>query len=213
MQCSEFLKYSEEWMEGGRRPAADAHVNECARCRGLIAEMEAIALSASALAAETPEPSERVWTALRERLETEGLIRQRGFGERFSDLFAVLPRPALAGAYVSVLLAALVLGSISMTPLQEAIELQRPQSPKLMLQPLFAQAEQREIVKLYGRDPAVAATYRDGLEVVDKFIALCEKTVREEPRNQMAREYLYAAYQQKADLLVTMTERGTGGEE
>ncbi len=213
MQCVEFLNYSEQWMEGGRAPAATAHVNECARCRGLIAEMESIARLAGELAAETPEPSERVWTALRSQLESEGLIRQQGFGDLFANLFAVLPRPALAGAYVAVLLAALMLGSLSMTPLQEAMDLQRLPSPDVMLQPQFAQAEQREMVKLHGHDPAVTASYRDNLEIVDKFIALCEKTVREEPRNHMAREYLYAAYQQKADLLATMTEHGVGGEE
>lgn len=205
MQCNEFLKYSEQWMEGGRQANAAAHVNACPLCRGFIAEMEAIARSAGELAAEMPEPSERVWVALRAQLEAEGLIRKNSFGNWFADVFAVLPRPALAGAYVAVLLAALMLGSLSMTPLQEAMELQRPQSADLMLQPQFAQAEQSEMVKLRGRDPAVAATYRDNLEIVDKFIALCEKTVREEPRNQMAREYLYAAYQQKADLLATMT--------
>ena len=212
MQCNEFLKYSDEWLEGGRQPAAAAHVNECPRCRGFIAEMEAIAQSAGELAAETPAPSERVWTALRAQLEAEGLVRQSGFREWIAELFAVLPRPALAGAYITVLLAALVLGSISMTPLQEAMDLQRSPSPDLMLQPQFAQAEQREMVKLHGHDPAVTATYRDSLEIVDKFIALCEKTVREEPRNQIAREYLYSAYQQKAELLASMTERGRGGD-
>ena len=58
----------------------------------------------------------------------------------------------------------------------------------------------------------MTATFRDSLEIVDKFIALCDKTVREEPRNQMAREYLYSAYQQKAELLASMTERGTRGD-
>lgn len=213
MQCNEFLKYSEQWMEGGRQPAAAAHVNACPRCRGLIAEIEAIAQSAGELAAETPEPSERVWVALRAQLEDEGLIRQKGFADWLADVFAVLPRPALAGAYVAVLLAALMVGSLSMTPLQEALDLQRQQSTDLMLQPQFSQAEQKEMVKLHAHDPAVTTTYRDNLEIVDKFIALCEKTVREEPRNQMAREYLYAAYQQKADLLATMAENGVGGDE
>lgn len=212
MQCNEFLKYSEEWMEVGRPPAAAGHIKECAHCRGFIAEMEAIVESAGALAAESPEPSEHLWTSLRTQLESEGLIRGKGLGEWFTELFAVLPRPALAGAYVTVLLVALVLGGISITPLQETTDLQRPQSPDLMLQPQFAQAEQREMVNLHGHDPAVTATYRDSLEIVDKFIALCEKTVREEPRNQVAREYLYAAFQQKAELLASMTERGTGGE-
>ena len=129
MQCNEFLNYSEQWMEGGRQPAAATHVDACPRCRGMIAEMEAIAQSARELAGETPEPSERVWVALRAQLEAEGLIRQRGFGDWFAGVFAVLPRPALAGAYVAVLIMALILGSLSISPFQDAMEFQRPQSP------------------------------------------------------------------------------------
>lgn len=206
MQCNEFLNYSGEWMEGGRSAAAAAHLNSCARCRGLIADMERISQAASALAEETPEPPARVWLALRAQLESEGLIRQPGVGDWFAGLFAALPRPALASAYVAVLLAALVLGSVSLTPVQEAT------APELMLQPQFAQAEQQQMSKLHAHDPAVTATYRDSLEVVDKFIALCEKTVREDPKNEIAREYLYAAFQQKAELLASMTERGSGGD-
>jgi hypothetical protein len=44
------------------------------------------------------------------------------------------------------------------------------------------------------------------------LIVLCEKSVHEEPDNQMAREYLYGAYQQKAELLATAMNRSvTGG--
>ncbi len=46
------------------------------------------------------------------------------------------------------------------------------------------------------------------LAIVDNYISLCEKSVREEPENEVARDYLYDAYQQKADLLAQMTERG-----
>jgi hypothetical protein len=37
---------------------------------------------------------------------------------------------------------------------------------------------------------------------------LCEKSVHEEPENEVARDYLYEAYQQKADLLAQLNERG-----
>jgi hypothetical protein len=49
------------------------------------------------------------------------------------------------------------------------------------------------------------------LQIVDNFIALCEKSVHEQPDNQMAREYLYGAYQQKAELLATATNRSMPG--
>jgi hypothetical protein len=41
---------------------------------------------------------------------------------------------------------------------------------------------------------------------------MCEKSVREEPQNDVAREYLYGAYQQKAELLAMMVERGALGD-
>jgi hypothetical protein len=36
--------------------------------------------------------------------------------------------------------------------------------------------------------------------------------VREEPENEVARDYLYTAYQQKADLLAQMDEIGDTGQ-
>jgi hypothetical protein len=35
--------------------------------------------------------------------------------------------------------------------------------------------------------------------------------VREDPESEIARDYLYDAYEQKADLLAQMTERGVNG--
>ncbi len=64
---------------------------------------------------------------------------------------------------------------------------------------------------LKNRDRAVSDSIRRNLGVVDKFIAICEKSVREQPDNEMAREYLYGAYQQKAELLATATSRSVMG--
>jgi len=44
--------------------------------------------------------------------------------------------------------------------------------------------------------------------LVDNYIKLCEKSVREEPQNELARDYLYDAYRQKADLLDQISDRG-----
>jgi len=49
------------------------------------------------------------------------------------------------------------------------------------------------------------------LQIVDNLIAVCEKKVRENPYDPLAREYLYGAYQQKADLLSQLSERGGYG--
>jgi hypothetical protein len=60
-------------------------------------------------------------------------------------------------------------------------------------------------------NPVVTASLHDNLAIVDNYIALCEKSVREEPESEIARDYLYDAYQQKASLLAQMTERGLNG--
>jgi hypothetical protein len=57
----------------------------------------------------------------------------------------------------------------------------------------------------------VTDSIRRNLQIVDNFIAICEKSVREQPDNQMAREYLYGAYQQKAELLATAMNRSLPG--
>jgi hypothetical protein len=57
----------------------------------------------------------------------------------------------------------------------------------------------------------VDVSLRQNLDIVDKFIADCEQRVKEEPRDDLTREYLSGAYQQKAELLSAMMERGGSG--
>jgi len=57
-------------------------------------------------------------------------------------------------------------------------------------------------------NPVVSAALHKNLAIVDNYITLCEKTVRDDPESEIARDYLYNAYQQKADLLAQMNERG-----
>ncbi|HUL33251.1 MAG TPA: hypothetical protein VL128_05170 [Candidatus Eisenbacteria bacterium] len=52
----------------------------------------------------------------------------------------------------------------------------------------------------------VDASLRQNLRTLNEFIAECERHLKENPHDQLAREYLYTAYQQKADLLATMMD-------
>lgn len=54
----------------------------------------------------------------------------------------------------------------------------------------------------------VDATLRDNLKKVNEFIADCEHHLKEQPQDELTREYLSAAYQQKAELLSAIIERG-----
>jgi hypothetical protein len=53
----------------------------------------------------------------------------------------------------------------------------------------------------------VDTSFRQNLQTVDEFISECERRLKEEPQDELAREYLSRAYQQKAELLSAMMEQ------
>jgi hypothetical protein len=57
----------------------------------------------------------------------------------------------------------------------------------------------------------VDVSLRENLDIVDKFIVDCEQRVKQHPQDDLAREYLTGAYQEKAELISVMMERGGSG--
>jgi hypothetical protein len=60
---------------------------------------------------------------------------------------------------------------------------------------------------LAGTSP-VNTSLRQNLQTVNEFIAECELHLKQYPQDDMAREYLNSAYQQKAELLEAMMDSG-----
>ena len=213
MQCHEFELVLEQQV--AELPAeAATHVNACKRCRALVSDLAAIDAVARELGAEPAEPPERVWLSLRAHLESEGLIRAPRKTGWLSEWLAMLPRPALAGAYLSfVLVAAVIVGFYSRLWLNQPGSLVPVPPATASLGTQLSAVQQHAVSALRHRNPAVTASLHQNLQIVDNAISICEKTMREEPQNEIAREYLYGAYQQKAELLASMTERGEIGDE
>ena len=219
--CKEFLSYLAPWMEGERSQDAQAHIRACPNCSSVIKDLEAIHTEARSWNASEQDAPERVWTSLRAQLEHEGLIRETVPASKdrahhtasragwFAGLFPRLPRPVLAGAYLAALVAlAFALSGPVNKRVNEARWLKGTQ---ISTSPLSAQlnfAERNSNSYVTRSNPVVSASLHQNLAIVDNYIALCEKSVSEEPQNEVARDYLYEAYQQKADLLTQMTERG-----
>ena len=210
-------------MEGERSAEARGHVRECASCRGLVADLDAIEQGARAWAADEAVPPARVWISLRAQLEQEGIIRgeaapsvaptavegRRGW---FAGIFSAIPRPVLAGAYLAALIgASIALTGPSTRQLNENRWASGTQDTTGVLSAQLDSAEKDTVSAMAVSDPVVTASLHDNLAIVDNYIALCEKSVREDPENEIARDYLYEAYEQKADLLAQMTERGVNG--
>jgi hypothetical protein len=55
---------------------------------------------------------------------------------------------------------------------------------------------------------AVDLSLRQNLRTLNEFIAECEARLKQNPRDQLTREYLNMAYQQKAELLTAMMDSG-----
>ena len=213
--CREFENGIPNWMEGDRSPQAQAHVRECPRCRGLLDDLSLIQSAGRDSAAIEMEPPPGLWNSLRAQLEQEGLIHDgpRRSSGWFEGVFGTLPRPVLAGAYLAALIAvAFALSGPINQRINKARWLRGAQSAMLPVSTHLNSAEQRTIApspsSLPDPNPVATASLHENLAIVDKYIALCEKSVQEEPENEFARDYLYDAYHQKADLLAQLSERG-----
>jgi hypothetical protein len=218
--CKDFLNRLETWAASEHPADAQSHLRSCADCRALFEDIHAIRAEARSWGAQDAEPRERVWIALRAQLEQEGLIRPASLARPLSavaparenwldHLVRRIPRPALAGAYLSILVA---LGFAFGGPLnQQTNEARWLEGTQVATSPLSARldiVERSPVPASRDLNPAVTASLHQNLAIVDNYISLCEKSVQEEPQNEVARDYLYEAYQQKADLLAQIGERG-----
>jgi hypothetical protein len=203
MQCKEVEVVLER---EGWTPLPDAardHLAGCSACQNLVEDLTAIVATAHLLPAEI-EPPARVWTSLRAQLEEEGIIKPAA-GERtswwhgFSDVFRTR---ALATAAVGILvMAAVALQVDHPAPATEARNVYEDAATVL-------NADEANLAQMQLGGSVVDVSLRQNLDIVNKFIADCEQRMKEEPRDDFAREYLTGAYQQKAELLSAMLERG-----
>lgn len=198
-----------------------AHLSECRECRNFLADLTSIVDVARKMPSEI-EPPERVWIALRAQLESEGIIKEpvlappfepgverASWWHGFSDFFR---SRALATATVGVLIAAAAVLQIAND--NRVSEPSSPQPPSIALNDFSVTRttlnDQEPLARgmILASTSPVDASLRANLQTVDDFIADCERRVKEEPQDDLAREYLANAYQQKAELLSTMMDRG-----
>ena len=222
MQCKQFEKTMEEQERGALPQPALAHLESCEVCRALSADFSAIRGLAMELGEEGIAPPERVWISLRNQLELERIIREPEAEAPRAERrwWAAFQRPAFAGTFLSLILAAAALVSYRFDFPQSVAAPQLGRELVASSVPTADSVFKEEVLTVGAgevpgvprQDAAVTNSIRRDLQLVDNFIAMCEKSVQEQPDNQEAREYLYGAYQQKAELLATAMNRSmTGG--
>jgi hypothetical protein len=217
MQCRELEHVVELEGLAPLPEAARDHVAGCSHCQDFVADFAAIVSVASELPAEV-EPPARVWVSLRNHLELEGIINAPAApvavvsgSSWWRDLFR-----SRALATVTVGLVIVLAGVLQIQSPPDSSS--GPVSPVAHLDPnwraSFANTAQvlneQEVdlrnMQLAGTSP-VDSSFRQNLQQIDEFIAECERRLNADPNDEVAREYLSNAYQQKAELLSAMMDR------
>lgn len=207
MECSETELVLEQEDLTALSPAVRQHLTGCNSCRNLVADLTAIVHIARELPAEV-DPPPRLWTSIRAQLEAEGIVRgpsveaTRSWWHALSDLFR---SRVLATASVGLLILAAA-----------ALQIRQPETHTVANIPnalgetgMILQADEQGLDNMHlAGDSAVDTSLRNNLQIVDGFIGDCKRRLKEDPRDDLTREYLSGAYRQKAELLETMMERG-----
>jgi hypothetical protein len=216
MQCKDVEAVVEQ--EGLSLLPSDvtAHLAGCRECRNYLADLTTIVDVARKMPSEITPP-ERVWISLRAQLELEGIIREPVLlpverAHWWQGLTNLFHGRALATATVGLLIVA-----AAVVQLRTNEGVTGPPSPpppgvadKSFLATRTALNEQEPLAQgmILASTSPVDESLRENLKKVDEFIAECERRVSAEPQDQLAREYLSEAYQQKAILLSAMLDRG-----
>jgi hypothetical protein len=216
MQCQEFESVIEQASELPMPAEAAAHLKQCENCRSLAADLETISTMARELSVPDEEPPARIWMQLRAQLVEEGIIRtpelQHTAEQKSGWLAGVLGfmrRPVMVAAYAAVMVFA---AGLAWQHYQNVDDPNQFPSSAVAAQNNLNKLEAQTMGDLQTIDPDANVKLRADLKIVNDFIAVCEKAVREEPKDEAARQYLYGAYQQKSQLLAAATEHSWTGE-
>jgi len=179
---------------------ARAHLAACSHCQDFIADLATIVSVANELPAEVAPPA-HVHPVQGER---------SSWRHAFNDLFQ---SRALATATVGLLIVAagvLELRQPPDAPLKAPGSVAGPvwQIPFAQTAKVLNEQEIDLRNMQLASTSAVDTSFRQNLQQVDDFIDDCERRVNAAPQDDLAREYLSNAYQQKAELLSAMMDRG-----
>lgn len=238
MQCKELEAVLEHEGLTPLPPAARAHLAECMACQGFFADLTTIQCLAQELPAEANPPERlwvslrAQLTAeglIKEQVE---LAPATPWWQSFAAWLR--PRtPATAAAGIFLLVTGVFLSQKRMTqpvavisspravsPVAPAVEAPvrnsavtpRPSPTEEAMANGGLVLNQAELavptnMQLAGNS-TVDASLRDNLRTVNEFIAECQQHLKQHPEDELAREYLESAYQQKAELLAAMMDSG-----
>jgi anti-sigma factor RsiW len=206
--CEEIEPRLSEYVDGdvdaSTRAGVAAHLASCERCAGVAVDFERLRSAASNLGPIAPPPG--AWASIVARVEVESDAPRRSSAAR-----ATWPGLAAAAAIVLVAGGAYVVHQARQSAAAAAVATSAAAAPTSLNDEL-TQAMQHYDTAIadlqatatsgeHQLDPAVAATLKRNLGVIDDAIAESRTAVTVDPTSAAARDSLFDALQQKVTVL------------
>ncbi|HYU79950.1 MAG TPA: zf-HC2 domain-containing protein [Vicinamibacterales bacterium] len=220
MNCFEYRDAIAEFIEGtldadGQR-ALERHVESCAACRALVADLKSI--QAAAFTLDRHEPPTGVWERVRDRVAAEPRSDTRG-------RVLVWPRSRAAWGIWAAAAAALLITTVTgVYPLinerRHRTDLaagSQPSGDVASIQAEFQAAEEHYDRAIQGLeqiarsqsgdlDPQVAAVLQKNLQVIDQAIGESRSALKMQPSSTDAQDSLFDAMRTKVAVLQQTVE-------
>ncbi len=196
MTCEEFERVLPE-NEGGHTIEQKSHLNSCSPCSELVADLNAISQQARLLR-DTDEPNPRVWNSIEIALRQEGLIRNP---ESAPFLVHSQPRRRRLAWLIPVgalMLLAFGVAKYRHVPVETAKQTSLAPTTASEISDTSSADDQQLLDVVSRRTPAMRAAYAANLRNVNSYIRDAEESVKSDPNDEQAQQYLMDAYEQKA---------------
>jgi hypothetical protein len=217
MNCARYTTSIQELVDGTlgaiRRAELQQHLDGCADCRALLADLQQIHDLAGTL--DRPAPPDGVWLQIAGRLRQAGRVQPPPVEPARHSRYALL---GIAAGLVAAIGASLVLllpflrGGTEQPPAQAAAGNAAGDEAVQSIEDHFRLADQHMqagIAKLEEAaraedtsiDPQTAAMLKKNLEMIDQAIAESRAALKAEPQSTIARDSLFNALRRKVGLL------------
>jgi len=218
--CYRFEVELQAYLEGEDSPFVRVHARECAACAMFLDDLEALGAAARALPLEEPSPV--VWSNIRVRLEAEGAFAEKAGFWGWLGQFDFLRHPLPVTAFACLLVLGCVMTVPRTYPGSDAGMSLSAQSGSSPVQSMSLVGENAALEQLVHNleatfkareaslTPDLKTIYDNSLLSLDASIRECSDSLRREPNNTLAHDYLLAAYSQKAEVLSSALELDDG---
>jgi hypothetical protein len=214
--CGIFERELAAYFDGAEQTTVLRHAADCPACGAVLKDLQLIRAAARDIPLESPSP--RVWKNVRTALAQEGLIRhpeRHWLGWLRAPGVPLRYASATTAAAVAVLGAVFIFGprlSRRPAPLASRADLAGSVSgatftaEQASLADTVLEMEQTFKQREANLPPVIKTTYERGLASLDASIRESLDTVRRNPQDELARQFLMDAYTQKANVLASALE-------